>query len=121
MMIGCHVLAILSVVAFTTFATAITVQMTSIKEVNKSNFKKQFYAIFINIQTQKVEPCTKEMFDNKTIAMFACQAQMALQRNWFPDPIQVQLSSSLLSLVTIDWNIGPCLTIMWISCSEALL
>ena len=46
MMIGCHVLAILSVVAFTTFATAITVQMTSIKEVNKHFLKPILFRFY---------------------------------------------------------------------------
>ena len=40
-------------------------------------------------QPGKVMPCTKEMFGNKSVALLACQAQFALQRNWFPDPIQV--------------------------------
>ena len=31
------------------------------------------------------------MFGNKSVAVLACQAQFALQRNWFPDPIQVLL------------------------------
>ena len=34
-------------------------------------------------------PCTRQMFGNKSVAVLACQAQFALQRNWFPDPIQV--------------------------------
>merc|ERR1719234_2580360 len=32
--------------------------------------------------------CTLEMFSNNSAAYWACSAQFALQRNWFPDPIQ---------------------------------
>ena len=33
-------------------------------------------------------PCSLSMFHNRTGAWRACRAQWALQRNWFPDPIQ---------------------------------
>merc|ERR1712013_587498 len=32
--------------------------------------------------------CSLEMFSNNSDAFWACRAQYALQRNWFPDPIQ---------------------------------
>ena len=37
----------------------------------------------------KVMPSTWQMFGKKSVAVLACQAQFAMQRNWFPDPIQV--------------------------------
>ena len=41
-------------------------------------------------QAGRVEPCTRAMFGNKSaVALLACEAQFALQRNWYPDPIQV--------------------------------
>ena len=42
------------------------------------------------LQAGRVEPCTRAMFGNKSaVALLACEAQFALQRNWYPDPIQV--------------------------------
>ena len=45
-------------------------------------------------QTPLEIPCSRTMFkteggDESEAAFLACKAQESLQRNWFPDPIQV--------------------------------
>ena len=37
--------------------------------------------------SNKAFKCTRKMFGNDTAAFMACQAEYALQQNWYPDPI----------------------------------
>merc|ERR1711892_486086 len=59
-----------------------------------------------------VEPCTREMFRNKTGAFWACRAQFALQRNWFPDPIQGLFSYQTWNGMDGFWQNGVVLESM---------
>ena len=90
----CHISAILSVVGLGTIATVLAVQLSS------SSYDKAESA------------CTSQMFANNSRAVLACQAQTALQRNWYPDPIQGLFSYQTWNGMDGFWQNGVVLETM---------
>ena len=82
------------------------------KKRNPSCWSNHFYH-----QTPLEIPCSPAMFKTEggaasDAAFWACKAQDSLQRNWFPDPIQVAAGSHMREifivwLVVIDYVAFP--------------
>ena len=91
----CNISAILSVVGLGTLATVLAVQLSS-----------------SSLSDQAGSACTSHMFANNSRAVLACQAQTALQRNWYPDPIQGLFSYQTWNGMDGFWQNGVVLETM---------